>query len=92
MSGVTPFDQAWEGIVEHAGEFFRTQAGEWFTYRVEENRVLPSHSDARIPQADFERVFPMLPLVSPQKIGRFVTGAKWIYAILHDERIRRGRW
>lgn len=90
MSEPSPFASSWARIVEHSGEFFQTQAGEWFTYRVEGECVLPSHSDVRIPRADFERVFPMLPLVSPAKIGRYVTGAKWVHAILHDERVREG--
>ena len=87
-----PFDDIWQRIVASSGEFFKTQAGEWFTYRMDGAAVRPSHSEALIPRTDFELVFPMLPLPAPAKVGKFVTGSKWLWAILHDERIRKGEW
>ncbi len=86
------FDDIWQRIVGKSGEFFQTQAGAWFTYRIEADTALPSHTELRIPRSDFERVFPLLPLPSPAKIGKFVTGANYVWAILHDPRITEGRW
>jgi hypothetical protein len=88
----SPFDPVWERIVRNSGEFFQTQAGGWFTYRIEGGELLPSHSDARIARANFETAFPLLPLPSPAKIGKFVSGSKWVWAILHDPRVSQGEW
>ncbi len=85
------FETHWSKITESSGEFFRTNDGQWFTYRIEGGELLPSHSDLRIPRSDFETAFPLLP-VPPAKLNRYVTGPKYVWAILHDPRISEGCW
>ena len=86
------FDTVWERVRTHQREFFKTRLGEWFTYRIEDDCVLPSHTDFRIPRRDFALAYPMLPLPTPGKINRLVTSASHVWAILHDERISGGAW
>ncbi len=87
-----PFDELWERIRAHAGEFFKTEGGRWFTYQLEGDDLIPSQTeDLRIPRSDFELAFPMLP-VPPPKLNRFVKGPVYVWAILHDERVSAGRW
>lgn len=85
------FEALWARICASSGEFFKTSEGSWFTYRLEADVLVPSHSDLRIPRADFELAFPMLPL-PPAKLNRFVTGPKYVWAILHDPRVSQRRW
>ena len=85
------FDDVWERICANEREFFKTDGGRWFTYRIEEDIVRPSQSEARIARSDFERVFPMLP-VPPAKLNKYVDGPAFVWAILHDPRISGGRW
>ena len=87
-----PFEEVWRRIVAHERAFFRTQAGAWFTYRIDGDALRPSQSDAVIPKSDFELAYAMVPFPSPAKIGRFVTGGNWVHAVLHDERIACGSW
>ncbi len=92
MSSDQPsFDTVWSRIRERGGEFFKTGEGQWFTYKVEGDVIQPSHSELRIPRSDFELAFPLLP-VPPAKLNKFVTGPKFVWAILHDPRISVGRW
>ena len=86
------FDEIWSRIVALEGEFLRTHQGRLFTYRIEGDALLPSHSDLRIPRADFERVLPMLPLPDPRKIAKHVTGYPYVAALLADPRLSRGEW
>ncbi len=85
------FDAVWARIVEHSGAFFKTDLGAWFTYEIDADCLLPSHSELHIPRSDFELAFPMLPVL-PAKLNRFVTGPKYVWAILHDPRISDGQW
>ena len=85
------FDEVWQRICKNEREFFKTGEGRWFTYRIEEDHVLVSQTDLRIPRSDFELAFPMLP-VPPPKLNKFVLGPAYVWAILHDDRVRIGDW
>ena len=91
MADSSPFEALWGRVVAHTGEFFKTDAGTWFTYRIEGDELRPSQSDLRILKSDFELAFPMLP-VPPAKLNRFVTGPRYVWAILHDPRVSAGQW
>lgn len=86
------FEEVWGRIAALEREFFQTHQGRWFTYRIEADRVRPSHTDLAIPRADFELVLPMLPLPDPRKIAKFVTGYPYVAAIMMDPRVSRGAW
>ena len=89
LSGL--FEPVWARIEAHAGAFFKTDAGRWFTYKVDGIFVLPSQSDVRIPRTDFELAFPLLP-VPAAKLNKFVKGPAYVWAILHDPRVSNGEW
>ena len=90
--GPVTLDEIWSRVEALEGEFLRTHREVLFTYRIERDELLPSHTELRIPRADFERVVPMLPLSDPRKIAKFVTGYPYVAAILADPRISRGAW
>ena len=95
------FDAVWARICANEREFFRTDAGRWFTYRIEAGELRPSQSDLRIARSEFERVFPLLPVPPAQtrdfegglaKMNKYVKGPAYVWAILHDPRISEDRW
>jgi hypothetical protein len=86
------FELVWERIAGCEREFFQTHQNRWFTYRLEQETLLPSQTDLRISRADFERVFPMLPLRDARKIAKHVTGYPYVAAVLGDKRISKGAW
>ena len=88
----TSFAAVWERITGHGGEFFQTSKGRYFTYRIEEDALLPSQTDLRISRSDFELAFSMVPIPTSAKLNRLVEAPSYIWAILHDERIRCGAW
>ncbi len=88
----TSFDAVWERIVGREREFFQTSKGRYFTYRIEDDALLPSRSDIRIPRSDFALAFSMVPIPTSAKLNRLVDAPSYIWAILHDERIRCGAW
>jgi hypothetical protein len=88
---ITP-DLVWSRITAHEREFFKTHLDRWFTYRIEGDTLLPSHSELRIPRADFDLGLALVPIPLPQKLARHVTDYEHVWAILHDERISQGAW
>ncbi len=88
---ITP-DLVWSRITAHEREFFKTHLDRWFTYRIEGATLLPSHSELRIPRADFDLALALIPIRLPQKLVGHVTDYEHVWAILHDERISGGAW
>jgi hypothetical protein len=88
---ITP-DLVWSRIAAQAGEFFKTHQARWFTYRIEGDELLPSHSALRIPRADFDLALALCPIAVPQKLARHVTDYEHVWAILHDSRISQNAW
>ena len=82
----------WERIVRAAGAFFQTKGGRYFTYRIDGELVLPSHSDARILKEHFALAYQIVPIPGAGKIARLVKGPEYVWAILHDPRISEHRW
>ncbi|MBW2279282.1 MAG: hypothetical protein JRG76_02315 [Deltaproteobacteria bacterium] len=88
---ITP-DLIWQRIAAHEREFFKSHRDRWFTYRIEGEELVPSHSDVRIPRGDFDLALALLPMRIPTKLSRHVTDYEYVWAILNDERISQGAW
>ncbi len=88
---VTP-DLIWQRIAAHEREFFKSHRDRWFTYRIEGDALVPSHSELRIPRSDFDLALALVPVRVPTKLARHVSDYEYVWAILHDERISKGAW
>ena len=87
-----PFSVIWDRVVKHAGQAFHTRKGLPFPYDVNGNTVVPGRAKQNIPRSDFEKAYNVVPLEGPGEISREVRGSAYIWAILHDARIRQGQW
>jgi hypothetical protein len=87
-----PFDEIWNRIIAHAGENFYTITGLEFRYEIDGNIFCPSRTDYKIPKADFEKVYPLVPFDGPGRINNIARGPSYIWAVLHDRRISNGMW
>ncbi len=92
----TPFETIWSRIVAHAGETFHLKEGrkedDELTYKIKGTGFYPSRTNYRISKANFEEVYPMVPIDGPGKIKDIVRGSSYVWAVLHDRRISRGEW
>lgn len=85
-----PFEEIWKRIVAHAGAPFETKRRLPFTFRVQGDAVVPSRTDYVLHRSDFETAHGMTPCQGPAALGDRVRGPSYIWAILHDPRVRRG--
>lgn len=83
------FDEIWARMISHQGEKFFTRRGLPFTYEISGRSFLQSRTSWPIRQRDFEVAYELVPILGPGSINRIVQGPAYVWAVLHDDRIRR---
>jgi len=64
-----------------------------FTYTVSDNVLVADRAPAfPLHASDFEKALARVPLMGPGEITNSVRGLAYIWAILHDDRIRGNDW
>lgn len=93
MSATKPsIEQVWSRIKSHEGSTFTTRTDLEFTYSVDGDYLTPSRAKQRIPKLNFETALELAPLHGPGEISDVVRGSAYVWAVLHDPRIRQGDW
>ena len=83
-------DEVWERIEAHEGEEFVTKSGRRkFTYSIYGRALHPDHTERSIGIGNFQKTLELMPLEGPGEISDVVQGSSYVWAILHDRRIRR---
>lgn len=85
-------EAAWVRIKSLEGEEFETKSGKPFTYEISGNVFRSSRAEQNITKGDFEKALELSPLDGPSEIRDLVRGSAYIWAVLHDPRIRKGEW
>ena len=75
-----------------AGHTFNTKKGRPFTYEMHRDTVNTSRTDYPLPLSEFRKVLGLVPLEGPGEINQTVRGPSYIWAILHDPRVRGDDW
>ena len=83
------FSEIWRRIVAHQREEFHTRRGLPFTYEVSGRSFWQSRTDWPISRRDFEHAYTLVPIDGPGRINRMVQGPAYVWAVLHDGRIRQ---
>ena len=83
------FDEIWARIVSHQKEEFHTRRGLPFTYEISGRSFWQSRTNWPIRRRDFEIAYELVPSPGPGRINRIVQGPAYVWAVLHDDRIRQ---
>ncbi len=86
------FSIIWGRITSNEGQNFKTRSGLIFTYRTDNEGLRTSRTNYLLARSDFQKAYEILPIESPTEIKELVRGSSYIWAILHDSRISRGKW
>lgn len=82
-------EEVWARIVKHEGEEFPMKTeGETLTYEIQGNVFFPSRTDYQIPKSSFERALERVPCRGPGAWPKSIQGRSYVWAVLHDLRIR----
>ncbi len=82
-------DEVWERIKKHEGDKFHTKTYKPFTYKIRGDMFYPSRTHWQVPKADFGKALELVPFDGPGVVNNLVQGPSYVWAVLHDRRIRR---
>ncbi len=93
---VPSIDDVWERLRQLQDEGFKTKLGREFSFTISGAVLRPKGKNRNIPKSHFRQVLPKLPLDGPAKIEKEidekVQGTSYVWAILHDPRVRQNDW
>lgn len=85
-------DAVWRRMKAMEGKEFETKTGKPFTFEISGNVFHPSRTKYNVAKADFRKVLDFVPIDGPGEINNLVRGPAYIWAVLHDHRIRQKDW
>lgn len=92
---MSTFEEVWERIQRSAGQEFRTKTGLPFTYSVPGSYIRINREGEEINRSlsktNFAKAHARMPVDGPGDL-KDRQGRSYTWAILMDERIRRGDW
>ena len=83
-------DEVWRHLKELEGHEFETKTGKPFTFEIDGDVFHPSRTKYNVAKADFRRALELVPFDGPGVINSVVRGPAYVWAVLHDKRVRRG--
>ena len=86
------FELVWERIKSLEGEKFETKRGLPFTFEFLGDSFMPSRTKYTIGKGNFKKAFDLIPFDGPMVISQTVRGPSYIWAVLHDKRVRKADW
>ena len=87
-----PIDDLWHRLKDCEGQVFETKTGKPFTYEIAGEVFHPSRTEYNISKADFRKALVRAPFDGPGVVNRTVRGPSYVWAVLHDMRIRQQDW
>jgi hypothetical protein len=88
----TPFPAVWTRIAAHAGQRFSTKTGRPFVYAIERDALVTDRTDYALAKTNFSEALKQVPFDGPGNIAQTIRGPAYVWAILHDSRIRGTDW
>lgn len=93
MPAIKPsIDEVWRRLRSMEGEEFETKTGKPFSFEIVGDVFRPSRTEYNLSKADFSKALDLVPIEGPGVINQLVRGPAYIWAVLHDRRIRRRDW
>ena len=89
---VPGIDSVWKRIVALEGQGFHTISGKPFTYSVDGDAFIPSRTDYRLSKGNLAKALAFVPFAGPGVVNQLVRGPAYVWAVLHDPRVREMDW
>lgn len=85
-------DDIWDRLKAYEGHEFETKTGKIFTYELSGDVFHSSRTNYNISKSEFRKALELVPFDGPGAINCTVRGPAYVWAVLHDRRIRRQDW
>ena len=89
MPRPTPsIDEIWAKLKALEGKDFKTKTGLTFTYTIQGDVLFPSRAKYHVSKSEFGKALGLVPFDGPGVINQTVRGPTYVWALLHDPRLR----
>ena len=88
----TSINNVWARLKELAGQDFETKTGRTFTFEINGDVFRPSRTSYNISKYDFDKALKLVPFEGPGEVNNAVRGPSYVWAVLHDDRVRQKDW
>ena len=85
-------EATWARMKALQGRPFKTKTGKPFSFEISGNIFRSSRTKYNITKSDFAKALDLVPIDGPGEISNLVRGSAYIWAVLHDQRVRQGKW
>ena len=85
-------EEVWRRIKALEGEEFHTKTGKTFTFEITGDVFRPSRTEYNVSKSDFGKAFEFVPFDGPGVVNNLVRDPAYVWAVLHDRRIRQQDW
>jgi hypothetical protein len=85
-------ENVWAILKTLQGEAFETKTGKPFTFEIDGNYLQSSRTNFKLSKSDFSKALALCPIVGPGEISSLVRGSAYIWAVLHDPRVKKNHW
>lgn len=85
-------DDVWRRLKALEGHEFETKTGKSFTFELDGDVFRPSRTKYNVTKADFRKALKLVPFDGPGEVNNLVRGPSYVWAVLHDKRVRRQDW
>jgi hypothetical protein len=85
-------EDVWRRLKALEGQEFETKTGKPFTFELDGDVFRPSRTKYNVGKANFRKALEVVPFDGPSVVDRVVRGPAYVWAVLHDKRVRRQDW
>ena len=88
----TSLDEVWRRLKTLEGQRFETKTGRPFTFEINGDVFRPNRTKYNVTKSDFRKALELVPFDGPGVVNSAVRGPAYVWAVLHDKRVRRQDW
>lgn len=85
-------DEIWSRLKALQGHEFETKTGKPFTFEIDGDVFRPSRTKYNVSKSEFRKALGLAPCAGPGVISDAVRGPTYVWAVLHDDRVRKLDW
>jgi hypothetical protein len=85
-------DDVWDRLRALEGKVFQTKTGRPFTFAISGDVLRVSRTEYDLSKGNFAKALEVAPFDGPGTVQNLVRGPSYVWAILHDFRVRRDHW
>lgn len=85
-------DSVWNRLKDLQGEEFFTKTGKPFRYSIAGDVLCVTRTEYNLTKANFGKALEVTPFDGPGSVNALVRGPSYVWALLHDDRVRGDDW